>query len=541
MTAAEPAAPGSGSAPAARPTGAGPVAGHPEISWTMLLLGFAGMVVGQFMAILDIQIVAASLPQIQAGVGASADEISWIQTAYLIPEVVMIPLSGFLSRLWGTQRLFLASCAGFVLMSVATGLSNSIDTMILFRAIQGFVGGAMIPTVFAVAFTAFPPERRVTASVVMGLIVTLAPTVGPTLGGHLTEWLSWRWLFFINVGPGLLVMFLVGRYGAFDRGDASLAKGFDWWGLGLMAAFLMSMQFVLEEGAKNDWFDDTHILLLTVVAAIAGPFFIWRSLSYRQPIVELRAFANRNFLVGFVMTFIVGFALFGGTFLLPLFLGRVREYSSAEVGTTMVVSGLAMFATGPFAGRLVRLLDARVLMFCGFMMCAWGMWEAHTVTEDWGFWQFASVQAFRGVGVMLAMIASQQVTMSTLPPHMVKNASGLVNLARNVGGAFGLAILNTSLTTNTALHMAELTSSIDQSSQGMRQMMAGMTQRFAESIDPAGAAMKALYGILTRQATTLAFGDAFALLGIMCAGAAFITLLSRPVRAPAGAPPSDAH
>ena len=231
MTAASPAV-----ADAAPPKG--PVAGHPEINWTMLLLGFAGMVVGQFMAILDIQIVAASLPQIQAGVGASADEISWIQTAYLIPEVVMIPLSGFLSRLWGTQRLFLASCAGFVLMSIATGLSSSIEMMILFRALQGFVGGAMIPTVFAVAFTAFPPDKRVTASVVMGLIVTLAPTVGPTLGGHLTEWLSWRWLFFINVAPGLLVLFLVGRYANFDKGDPSLAKGFDWWGLFLMAAFV---------------------------------------------------------------------------------------------------------------------------------------------------------------------------------------------------------------------------------------------------------------------------------------------------------------
>jgi DHA2 family multidrug resistance protein len=534
VTAASPAA--DGAAPAK-----GPVAGHSEINWTMLLLGFAGMVVGQFMAILDIQIVAASLPQIQAGVGASADEISWIQTAYLIPEVVMIPLSGFLSRLWGTQRLFLVSCAGFVLMSVATGLSSSIETMILFRAIQGFVGGAMIPTVFAVAFTAFPPDKRVTASVVMGLIVTLAPTVGPTLGGHLTEWLSWRWLFFINVAPGLLVLFLVGRYGNFDKGDPSLAKGFDWWGLGLMAAFLMSMQFVLEEGAKNDWFDDTHILLLTVVAAVAGPIFIWRSLTYRQPIVELRAFANRNFLVGVVMTFIVGFALFGGTFLLPLFLGRVREYSSAEVGTTMVVSGLAMFATGPFAGRLVRKLDARVLMFGGFMMCAWGMWEARLVTDEWGFWQFASVQAFRGVGVMLAMIASQQVTMSTLPPHMVKNASGLVNLSRNVGGAFGLAILNTGLTSNTALHMAELTSGIDQSNQAMRDMMAGMTQRFSDSIDPAGAAMQAVYGLLQRQATTLAFGDAFALLGIGCAFAAFVTLMAKPVKAPADAPPSDVH
>lgn len=512
----------------------------PQINWTVLLLGFAGMVIGQFMAILDIQIVAASLPQIQAGIGASADEISWIQTAYLIPEVVMIPLSGYLSRLWGTQKVFLVSCSGFLLMSVATGLSSSIDAMIFFRALQGFVGGAMIPTVFAVAFTAFPPEKRITASVVMGLIVTLAPTVGPTLGGHLTEWLSWRWLFFINVAPGMLVLFLVGRYANFDKGDPSLAKGFDWFGLCLMAVFLMSLQFVLEEGSRNDWFADTQILMLAVTAAVTGPAFVWRCLSYYNPIVELRAFANRNFMVGVVMTFTVGAALFGGTFLLPLFLGRVRDYSPSEVGTTMVVSGLAMFATGPFAGRLVRKVDLRLLMFGGFMLCAWGMWDAHAVTQEWGFWQFAGVQALRGVGVMLAMIAAQQVTMSTLPPSMVKNASGLVNLSRNVGGAFGLAFLNTSLTTNTALHMGELTSRISQSDQAVREMMAGMSGFFADSIDPDGAAMKAMYGMLQKQATTLAFGDAFAMLAIACAFAAFVTLLARPVRQGAP-PPMDAH
>ena len=523
-------------------TAAAPTAGTepgPEVNWTMLLLGFAGMVIGQFMAILDIQIVASSLPQIQAGVGASADEISWIQTAYLIPEVVMIPLSGYLARLWGTRNVFLASCTGFMVMSVATGLSTSIEAMIVFRALQGFVGGAMIPTVFAVAFTAFPPERRVTASVVMGLIVTLAPTVGPTLGGHLTEQLDWRWLFFINVPPGLLVLFLVARYANFDKGDPSLAKGFDWWGLGLMAVFQVSLQFVLEEGAKNDWFADDLILLLAVVVAITGPAFVWRSLSYRNPIVELRAFANRNFTVGVVMTFTVGAALFGGTFLLPLFLSRVREYSAAEVGTTMVVSGLAMFAAGPFAGRLVRKVDARILMFGGFMMCAWGMWDAHAVTTEWGFWEFAGVQALRGVGVMMAMIASQQVTMATLPPHMVKNASGLVNLSRNVGGAVGLALLNTSLTRNTAMHMSELTEAIPNTDQGMLGMLAGMQERFAGSLDPAGAAMKAVYGMLQRQATTLAFGDAFAMLAVACAFAAFVTLLSKPVKA--AAPPADVH
>jgi DHA2 family multidrug resistance protein len=329
----------------------------------------------------------------------------------------MIPLSGYLSRLWGTQRVYLISCTGFIVMSVLTGLSSSIDMMILTRALQGFIGGAMIPTVFAVAFTAFPPERRITASVIMGLIVTLAPTVGPTLGGHLTEWLSWRWLFFINVPTGVVVLFGVARWGQFDKGDPSLAKGFDWFGLAVMATFLMSMQFVLEEGSKDGWFEDSGILGLTVLAVVSGVVFIWRSLSYPNPIVELRAFANRNFSVGVAMTAVSGASLFGGTFLLPQFLGRVRHYSASEVGTTMVVSGLSMFATGPLAGRLVRQMDPRIPMCIGFMLAGFGMYMAHGVTKDWGFWQFAGVQACRGVGVMIAMIATQQVTMSTLPPQ----------------------------------------------------------------------------------------------------------------------------
>jgi DHA2 family multidrug resistance protein len=518
-----------------------PEAAKSEVDWGKLFLGFGAMVIGQFMAILDIQIVAASLPQIQAGVGASTDQISWIQTAYLIPEVVMIPLSGYLSRLWGTQRLYLASCTGFIVMSVLTGLSSSIDMMILTRALQGFIGGAMIPTVFAVAFTAFPPERRITASVIMGLIVTLAPTVGPTLGGHLTEALSWRWLFFINVPTGLIVLFGVARWGDFDKGDPSLAKGFDWFGLAVMAVFLMSMQYVLEEGAKDDWFDDTAILWLTVTAVIGGSLFIWRQLTYKNPIVELRAFSNRNFTVGVLMTAVSGASLFGGTFLLPQFLGRVRHYSASEVGTTMIISGLSMFLTGPIAGRLVRKTDPRVPMFVGFLLAGWGMYMAHAVTSDWGFWEFAGVQACRGVGVMIAMIATQQITMSTLPPHMVKNASGLVNLSRNTGGAVGLALLATSITQQTALYYDDMTSKVTQGGP-TASMMAGLTERMMQLgvADPAGAARKAIGGMIEQQATVLAFGDSFTLLAIGCFLAAFVSLLASPAKG-APPPPSDAH
>ena len=532
--------PVSGAAPSSSGAAAPPAT--PQVDWTKLFLGFGAMVIGQFMAILDIQIVAASLPQIQAGVGASADQVSWIQTAYLIPEVVMIPLSGYLSRLWGTQKVYLASCAGFIIMSVLTGLSSSIDMMIITRALQGFIGGAMIPTVFAVAFTAFPPERRITASVIMGLIVTLAPTVGPTLGGHLTEWLSWRWLFFINVPTGLIVLFGVARWGSFDKGDPSLSKGFDWFGLGVMATFLMSLQFVLEEGAKNSWFQDDGILALAVLAAVSGVVFVWRSLAYRNPIVELRAFSNRNFTVGVLMTAVSGASLFGGTFLLPQFLGRVRHYSASEVGTTMVVSGLSMFLTGPIAGRLVRKTDPRVPMFIGFMLAGWGMYMAHGVTKDWGFWEFAGVQACRGVGVMIAMIATQQITMSTLPQNMVKNASGLVNLSRNTGGAMGLALLATTISQQTALYYNSLSSSVTAGNAEAQGMMAGLAVRMGQLgvADPDGAARKAFSGMMQQQATVLAFGDSFTLLAVGCFIAAGVSLLASPAKN-ASPPPSDAH
>ncbi len=502
----------------------------PAVNWLMLFLGFGGMAIGQFMAILDIQIVAASLPQIQAGVEASADQVSWIQTAYLIPEVVMIPLSAYLARLWGTQKVFMASCSGFLIMSVLAGCSTNIDMMIACRALQGFVGGAMVPTVFATAFSAFPPERRVTANVVTGMIVTLAPTIGPSLGGHLTDWLNWRWLFFINVVPGLLSLFLVARWGNFDKGDQRLAHNFDWFGLAMMAVFLISMQYVVEEGAKDNWFEDDTILWLTVLAVVTGAVFIWRQLSYFQPIIQLRAFADRNFSLGILMAATSGLALYGGTFLMPLYLGRVRGFSAAEVGTTMLVSGAAMFITGPLAGRWVRAMDPRVPIIVGYGMVAWGMWLGHAVNGEWGFVEFAAVQAFRGVGVMVAMIASTQLTMSTLPMHLIKDASGLLNLARNTAGAVGMAIIASNLTTQAAVHMNDITSRIDRSSIEGQAMMSGLTHRFAQLglADPESAAYKAMHYMIGQKAQILAFGDAFAFMAVCAALAALLALLARP-------------
>ncbi len=526
---------------------AAPRKANGEIDWLALYLGFFAMVVGQFMAMLDIQIVASSLPQIQAGVSASADEISWVQTAYLIPEVVMIPLSGYLSRLWGTQKVFMASCGGFVVMSVLTGLSNSIDMMIVTRALQGFIGGAMVPTVFTVTFMAFPPEKRVVSTTIMGLVVTLAPTIGPTLGGHLTDLLDWRWLFFINVVPGIVVLFLVGRYGNFDRGDPSLAKGFDWPGLIVMAAFLMSLTYVLEEGAKKNWFEDDAILWLTVLTVVSGIVFVWRQLDYYQPIVQLKAFADRNFAIGVAINFANGAAVFGGTFLIPLFLGRIERYTSSQVGTTMVVSGLVMFVMAPIAGRIIRRYDPRWSMAGGLLVSAAGIWLGHAINRNWGFWEFASLQALRSAGSMCAMIGSQTLAMSTIAPALAKSASSIINLGRNTGGAVGLAVLSSQLTTRTAEHMADLSARVSLASGRAQGMLHGLSQRMGAMgvPDPDGAARKAFDYFIDQQAQILAYGDGFALMTAGCIVAALVSLLARPgppqIWGAGAAKPADAH
>jgi len=514
-----------------------------HVDWVKVFLGFGGMVIGQFMAMLDIQIVASSLVQIQSGIGATADEISWVQTIYLLAEVVIMPLTAYLTKMWGTRSFYVIAVIGFIVTSVAVGLSSSVAMMIVFRALQGLFAGAMIPPVFATAMTVFPPERRITANVIVGLIVTLSSTIGPTLGGHLTDLLNWRWLFFINIPVGILVIFLVGRYANFDKGDPSLSKGIDWWGLGLMTVFLLSMQYVLEEGNSEGWFDDSVILWLSVTAVLTGIAFIWRQLVYWQPIVSLAPFRDRNFTLGIVMTFVTGVSLFGGTFLMPIFLGQVRGFSSAEVGNTMLVSGLTMFLSAPIAGRVVRMMDARISMIGGFALAAWAIQLGARVTDQWGFTEFFTLQVARGLGTMIAMIAAQQMSVASLPVTMMKDASGLINLIRNVAGAIGLAVLTTILSHQTAVHYMDIASAANTANATSAGLMDGLTQMMGANgaADPDGMAAKAMSMMIRRQASVLSFGDAFAVLALGCWFAVGVAFFVRPGPAMARPPQGGGH
>lgn len=501
-------------------------------------IGFFAMVVGMFMAILDIQIVSSSLSEIQAGLAASADEISWVQTAYLIAEVVMIPLSGILSRILSTRILFTIAAAGFTLTSVTCAFSSGIESMIFWRALQGFIGGAMIPTVFATSFAIFPPEKRAGVSVMIGLVATMAPTIGPTLGGWLTQSLSWHWLFLANVLPGIIVTSLVWFLVDVDRPNPELRKGFDFLGLGLMAAFLGSLEYVVEEGPRNDWFADDVVAGLAVVAVVGGVGFFWRVLSYRNPIVELRAFADRNFAIGSLYSFLLGIGLYGSVYLQPLFLARVRGFNSLQIGTIMFVTGAFQFLSAPIAGALSKKLDLRVMLGLGLVLFGTGVWLNSHLTNQTGFWELFLPQAVRGLSLMLCFIPINSIALGTLSPDKLKNASGLYNLMRNLGGAIGLAAINTVMIDRLALHTNRLGDNLNLSRAEVQQTLDGLAASFDGLVADANvAAMSKLVGMMQREALILTFNDCL----LLMSGVFFIALLFMPLVRRPGAPVAADH
>ena len=493
-------------------------------------LGFMVMVLGMFMAILDIQIVSASIADIQAGLAASPDEASWIQTSYLIAEIVMIPLSGFLSRLLSTRVLFTASAAGFTVFSLLCATASSLPLMIAFRAAQGFLGGAMIPTVFATAFTLFPPKQRTRVSVLIGLTATMAPTIGPTLGGLLTEALSWHWLFLINVPVGVLIVTVVWSTMRIDEGNPKLLAYFDWWGLVFMALFLGSLEYVMEEGPRWEWLEDGTIAAFAAVAAVSGALFFLRAFTRPEPIVDLRAYTDRNFAVGSLLAFLLGIGLYGSVYLIPLFLGRVRGFNSLQIGETMFVTGLAMFIAAPIVGQMAQRMDIRLVLAIGLSIMSYALWLTSDLTTLSGFNEMWLALGLRGIGTMMVMVPVNQIALGTLPPARLKNASGLYNLMRNLGGAVGLALINTLVTDRGAAHRLHLAEQVSSgriaATQWYDNLVAALTPRLGEAQAQA-AALRRMAQMVEQQALVLAYNDVLVAMSVLFAAAIPLVLLLR--------------
>jgi MFS transporter, DHA2 family, multidrug resistance protein len=493
------------------------------------LIAFLIMVFGMFMAILDIQVVSASLSEIQAGLSASSSEVSWVQTSYLIAEVIAIPLSGFMSRALGTRMLFAISASGFTIASFLCGFASTIEQMILWRAIQGFLGGGMVPTVFASAYIVFPRSKFHIVGPIIGLVATLAPTIGPTVGGFITDWMSWHWLFFINILPGIGITVGVLALVDFDEPNLALLDRFDWWGLITMAGFLGSLEYVLEEGPQYEWLQDTSVATCAAVGVVSAVAFFYRVLTAEEPIVDLRTFTNRNFAVGCLISFCVGIGLYGLTYIYPRYLAEVRGYSALQIGETMFVSGITMFLTAPIVGRLMQKVDLRLIIASGLVIFAFGSWQMTWITRDYDFYELLLPQILRGIGMMLAMVPTNNIALGTLAPERVKNASGIFNLTRNLGGAVGLALINQVLNERTDLHISRLQDRVTWGNTTVTETLNMFTQKFQGLGDAPMMAMKQLSQIVHRQAVVMGYGDAFFMLTVFYFGLSLtLLLLNKP-------------
>ncbi|HTV44762.1 MAG TPA: DHA2 family efflux MFS transporter permease subunit [Stellaceae bacterium] len=493
--------------------------------------GVLAMVFGMFLSIMDIQIVTSSLAQIQGGLSATADEIGWVQTSYLIAEVVMIPLSGTLSRLLSTRVLFVISALGFTLMSALCATATSLGQMILYRAAQGFIGGAMVPTVFPVVYTLFPPRQLAPLMVIISLILNLSSTLGPTIGGYLTDTYSWHWLFLVNIVPGTAVAVAVWLLIDVDKPDRSLLRYFDVIGLVLMAVFLGCFEYTLEEGPRWDWFQDGTILAAAVASVSAGVLFFWRVLSYRQPIVDLRAFTNRNFALGSLYTFVIGTGLYGATYVIPLFLAEARGYSSLQIGETVVVTGAVQLVISPLTNMLARKLDLRIMLAIGMALFVVAVYLNAFMTDQESFAELFVPQAVRGIALMFCFLPANLIALGTLPPDKLKNAAGLYNLMRNLGGAISIAAIGTVLNDRMWFHWNRLIEDVTPARPAVQQFLDAQTSRLGAMVpgDAAHAALEVLAQLVQRQALVMSFNDVLLLMGgAFLVGLPMTLLLRKP-------------
>jgi DHA2 family multidrug resistance protein len=378
----------------------------------------------------------------------------------------------------------------------------------------------------------FPRSKFYIVGPIIGLVATLAPTIGPTVGGYITDAMSWHWLFFINIVPGIGITVGVLVLVDFDQPNFALLDRFDWWGLIFMAGFLGSLEYVLEEGPQYEWLQDNSVAVCASICAISAIAFFWRVLTAQEPIVDIRTFTDRNFGIGCLLSFSIGIGLYGLTYMYPRYLAEVRGYSALMIGETMFVSGITMFLVAPLVGRLMLRIDMRYIIAAGLIIFGLGSWQMTWITRDYDFYELLVPQILRGIGMMFAMVPTNNIALGTLAPDRVKNASGLFNLTRNLGGAVGLAVINQVLNERTDLHISRLQERVTWGNATATETLNMLTQRLQGMGDAALMAMKQLSQIVHRHAVVMGYGDAFFMLMLFYFGLSLLVmLLKKPVLA----------
>jgi DHA2 family multidrug resistance protein len=489
-----------------------------------------GATLGSFMAVLNIQIVNASLADIQGAIGAGLDDGGWITTSYLVAEIIVIPLTGWLAKVFSIRTYLIVNSILFLVFSAACAWAESLGQMIALRAIQGFAGGVLIPLALTITITVLPKAKQPIGLALFALSATVAPAIGPAIGGYLTENWGWQYVFYVNLVPGILMLGML--WAALDRApmNLKLLKEGDWAGIVTMAIGLGALQTVLEEGNKDDWFGSTFITRLSVIAAASLVAFLVIELTSSKPLLNLRLLLARNFGFATLASFMLGVALYGTGFILPVFLARTQGYNAEQIGLVIAWTGLPQLLLIPLVPRLLRRVDARVVLGIGFALFAASNFLNTAMTADYGADQLFWPNIVRALGQALVFVPLTSIATAGLAPAEIGSASGLFNVMRNLGGAVGIALLQTVLTKREQFHSNVLTNAVSSFQEATGARIDTLVRYFLEHgvTDLASAKHQAIVTIgrtIRAQAYVMAFSDTFFLLGGALVIAMIATLL----------------
>jgi len=515
-------------------------AADPNRACATVWVAVLAAMIGSFMAILNIQITNASLLNIEGGIGTGVDNGSWISTSYLIGEIVVIPLTDYLSRVFSFRRYMLASATLFAIFSVACAFAHDLPSMIAMRGLQGFAGGVLIPMAFTLVLTKLPKPQQPIGLAAFALSVTFAPAIGPTIGGYLTENYGWQTIFYVNVLPTIVMV--TALYLTLERQpmQLKLLKEGDWAGIATMAVGLAAFQTVLEEGNKDDWFASPFILRLAVVALVSLSLFVWIELAVEKPLIRLRLLMQRNFGFGTIAVTLLGFALFGSVYILPAYLGQAQGYNAEQIGTVLAWTGLPQLLLIPLVPRLMQRFDARYIAITGLLIFAYSCFMNTAMSPDYAGDQLWIPNIVRAIGQAMVLTPLTSVTTGNTAPQDAAAASGISNMLRNLGGAIGTAVLATLVTKREQFHSNIIGQSVTLGREEVRTRIAETTNFFlAHGVpDPAAARQQAIIALgkaVKHQALVMGFSDTFAVIGVVLVLAAIAVTLTRRAKGTGGA------
>jgi MFS transporter, DHA2 family, multidrug resistance protein len=480
----------------------------------------AAVMLATFMEILDTTVVNVAVPHIAGNMGATVEEGTWVVTSYLVSNAIILPMSGWLANRFGRRRILLTCVAGFTLTSLLCGMATSMESLIFFRVLQGLTGGGLQPLAQAVLLETFPPKQHGTAMAAFGLGIILAPILGPTLGGWITDNYSWRWIFYLNLPVGVVSVMMIS---AFVRDPSYIGKhktgGVDLWGIGFLALGFGMLQVVLDTGQRKDWFGSPQIRIFTALCIFGLVALVIRELKAEHPIVDLRVLKDRTFSTGTTLMTMLGFVLYASLMLLPIFLQTLLGYPALESGLALSPRGIGSLIMMPIAGQLTNRYDPRKLIAVGLVVGGWTMISLSHLNLNAGYWDIFWPQVIQGGALAFLFIPLMATSMSGIAKEKMGNATSIYNLMRNIGGSFGIATMTTFLARRGQLHQNQLVAHVTPYDHGTQMMFRGMQSWFqlhgSNSVEAARKSLGAIYGMVQQQAALLSFVEAFWIMGVI--------------------------